>query len=58
MTDIATGSTEVRTVGNKAARHVFCALVDPGGANAPAAGSKQLAEGDNQRFRGADLCKA
>jgi len=28
VTDIATGWTEVRTVRNKAARHVFCALVE------------------------------
>ena len=28
VTDIATGWTEVRTVPNKAARHVFCALVE------------------------------
>jgi hypothetical protein len=28
VTDIATGWTEVRTVSNKAARHVFCALVE------------------------------
>src|SRR6478609_1843611 len=28
VTDIATGWTEVRTVHNKAARHVFCALVE------------------------------
>ncbi len=28
VTDIATGWTEVRTVQNKAARHVFCALVE------------------------------
>ena len=36
VTDIATGWTEVRSVRNKAARHVFCRLGgDPGGVAVP-----------------------